>query len=43
MEVEPGVAQEPGVHDRALVRGQVVQDDMNVELRGHVLVDLVQE
>ena len=42
MEMEPGVAQEPGVHDRALVGRQVVQDDVDIQLRWHILVDLVQ-
>ena len=43
MEMEPAVAQQPSVDGRGLVGAQVVQDDVHVELGGHLAVDLVQK
>src|SRR5215213_8386191 len=43
VEVEPAVAQQPSLHLRGLVGGQVVQDDVDGQLVGHLAVDLVQE
>jgi hypothetical protein len=43
MEMESAVAQQPALHLGCLVGGEVVQDDMDVEVGGDFAVDLVQE
>ena len=43
MEVEPGVAVEPPPHAVVLVGAVVVQDDVDVESLGHVVVDRPEE
>src|SRR5215211_4250524 len=43
VEVEAAVAQQPAVHGGGLVGGQVVQDDVHVEVGRDGAVDLVQE
>lgn len=43
MEVEPGVAWQPLVNCWGLMGRQVVENDVHVEVVGHLAVDLVQE
>src|ERR1035441_10708073 len=43
VEVEPRVAQQPGLYSWGLVRGGVVQDDVHFEVVRHGFVDLGEE
>ena len=40
VEVEPLVSEEPALHERRLVHGQVVEDDVHVQLGGHLRLTL---
>ncbi|GLV82459.1 hypothetical protein Slala03_21480 [Streptomyces lavendulae subsp. lavendulae] len=43
VQVEPRVRQQPLLHVRRLVRRIVVEDEMDLEIRRHLLADLGQE